>query len=86
MIKDKIKIIVKNRNRLLKEFMPIFNVSTPQALNTKFKRNTIMMSEIIELCSVLNYSLEIRDKKTRKIIAVFDEDDLNTKKETTNNQ
>jgi len=86
MIKDKIKIIVKNRNRLLKEFMPIFNVSTPQALNTKFHRNTIMMSELIELCCELNYSLEIRDKKTRRIIAVFDEDDITTKKETTESQ
>lgn len=78
MINNKIKSFLKLKNIKNSEYSNELNLSSIQALNTKFVRNSFKIQDIILLAKISNSKLAIIDENEKPIL-IFDEHDIEEK-------
>ena len=76
MLKDKIKGLVKSRNKRLLDCFEPFGVTSQSSMTIKLSRNSISLFDMIRLSEHLGCELVVRDKETKEVVAIFDDSDL----------
>lgn len=76
MLSNKVKMLLQYKNKMQKDLIDIWKVSSRQALTNKMANERFDFSDIIKLCDFLDYDIEIKDKSTHQTIVTFDISDL----------
>lgn len=79
MIGNKVKALLNLKGKLNKDLLPVLNVTSPQSLNTKYKRDSFFASDLIKIADFLGCELCFIDKRTGETLVKFNIDD--TKKD-----
>ena len=80
MLKHKIKALLNLKNKKAKDFSEALGLSSPQALNKKYERNSFFTSDLIQLAEFTNTELCFIDKQTGEIVMKLTPEDI--KKDT----
>lgn len=73
---NKIKALLSLKNKKSIELTNALGLSKPQALTTKYARDSFTSDDLIKLAELTDTKLCFADKETDKIIIEFDKNDI----------
>lgn len=75
MIRNKIRILFKEKNKQIKDYAEKIGISQ-QHLNNRFRSGAFKAKDLIEYAEFTGTQLAFIDKETGKVVVSFDIDDI----------